>query len=204
MTHQSRMWRAAAVAAILTAGAFAWRAGAQGGAEAPATPVIATVNIERLINNLEEKAHRQSKLEEYRQRRLAKLEQMQSDLQAAAAELEVIPSDSEQFREQIEKVERLRLLLEAEDQFAQQQIDSRKGAIFRTLFEKIRAASESYAAQNGYDLVLSDDSGVAVQRGGEQQVTRQIAALKLLYTSDRLDITDAILQKLNSEFRGAD
>ncbi len=57
------------------------------------------------------------------------------------------------------------------------------------------------AEQEGYALVVVDDSIVDFQSGTEADMMRQISARRMLYASPRVDITDALIMQMNNAFQ---
>ncbi|MEC9373135.1 MAG: OmpH family outer membrane protein [Planctomycetota bacterium] len=195
--RRTHFWICAACAALLATGFTAWRAGANN-VMAPQPTAVAVVNVEKVINNLDEREALQQALADYIDGRRSRLEERQKEVQDARARLEVLPPGNDR-KDQQETVSRLQMLLEAEGQFADRQVDFRRGEIFGTLFEKIRGVVDEIAKEQGYGVVLSNDSVVAIQFAGEAAVTRQIASLKVLYASESIDISDEVIRRMNSK-----
>jgi Skp family chaperone for outer membrane proteins len=70
----------------------------------------------------------------------------------------------------------------------------------RRVYEEVAAAAEETARNQGFDIILYKDQPDLI--GFDPDALRdQIRSRKLVYASDAVDITQAILDKLNAEYR---
>jgi len=194
-------WRFAALLAVALSGVIALSASAQEGPTSKEPPVVVAVDLERVINGLDELSAMEQDLQQFGEERRQRIRELQNQFEEAQTELQVLAPGDQAFRDKAEEVARLRVLLNAEQEFAEQQVSIRRGEIFSTLFDKVKRTIDEMAAQRGFDLVLNNDSQVQVQGLNESQVVRQISSLKFLHAADRLDITEELITRMNNEWR---
>lgn len=186
------------VIAALAVGAIGWRAGAQNG-QAP-TGRIASVDLTRLVDMLEEREAREQELKSFIEMENQKIQEKGDLLQLAQDDMVAIPEGNPARRRKAEEVARLRIDLEVQGRFSEQLIDRRRAEVFASLFEKIEEGVEVIALQQGIDLVISDDAGGPIPRDTESQIRGVMSARRVLFTSQAIDITDAVARMLNNQW----
>jgi Skp family chaperone for outer membrane proteins len=73
----------------------------------------------------------------------------------------------------------------------------------KNLYLNIRKAAEQIAAERGFKIVFVDDSIAPIPAGTSEEMTRQISARRMVYTSPEVDITDVLIKRLNDSFKTA-
>ncbi|TVQ63325.1 MAG: OmpH family outer membrane protein [Phycisphaerales bacterium] len=185
--------------ALIVISVGAWRAGANS-ALAARPAIIATVDLERAINNLNELSDRQQELDAFVSKLKTGVETLDKELRDAQSALRILPPDSDDFNRKLLEVRRLTATLEFEGRLTQQLIDERKGAVYAELFRKISDAAGRLAKQSGYDFVLSNDAVSDIPRSpSESQIRGMIVTRRLLFATGSNDITDDLIQMLNNE-----
>ncbi len=189
-------------AAIVVVGSVAWQAGANNAANnLPAPPRTAFVNLEKVINELEERSSMEADLQAFVSSRQEKINEIQANAKIAADEIEIMVPGNDAYRTKVEQLAMFKVQLDAEQNFAQQRIEVRQGEIMSHLFGKVQEAVTRIAEQEGYDVIFSNDFNIALQPGGNTGVMRQIAVRRLLYVNDSFDISDQVLQLMNNEWK---
>lgn len=196
------MWRAILAVAAIALVIGAWKAGANNAMLAPdKPPVIALVNLERVLQNLEELDARGEELDAFRNERVQRLEEINRNLQDATTRLEILAQGTPDYARQEEQVAMLQMTLRFQSEVAQERIDRRKGELHTQMFNKVLDAVNRMAKQRNIDLVLSHDGEISIAPGGEAQVTRQIAMRRILYAGNAIEVSDEVLQLMNNEWR---
>ncbi len=184
------------VAALLVVGTAAWRAGAQGGAQ-PSTKV-ATVNLTALVDLLDERVTREEELRAFIQLQNQKIQDQGDLLELATADMEALAGQAR--RRKAEEVAQLRIEIEVLGRFAEQLVDRRRAEVFADLFDKMRQATATVAQQNGYALVINNDSVGETPRDTEAQIRAVMSGRRVLFAAESTDITDAVARLLNNEW----
>lgn len=190
---------AIAFAALLVS-VGAWRAGANSAMTTARPVTVATVDLERVINNLNELSDRQQELDAFVAALKGQVEALDKELRDAQSALRILPPESDDFERKLVEVRRLTATLEIEGRLTNTLIDERKGMIYADLFRKINDAASRIAKQSGYDLVLCNDSAGEVPRTPtEAQIRGLIVSRRLLHAGESFDITQDLVQMMNNE-----
>lgn len=101
-----------------------------------------------------------------------------------AAELEQAVRDREQKRQEFE-----------------QEVGRSYSRATRRMFQKLSDAVAAYARERGLDLVLKKQS---VDLEGPESLGQNImlATAEVLYAGEKLDVTDAVVERMNAEYPG--
>ncbi len=200
--RNARLLPAALVAGFLAVGLCAWRAGANSAAATARPTVVATIDLQKLINGLDELAAKQKEFDRFRDELKVKIEKKKKDLDDAEAALKVLVAGTPEQRAKVEDFRRLTLELKFEGEFASNLIDERRGVIYAAIFKKINETSARFAKQNGYDLILSDDTRAEVPDiGMENQIRALIVQRRVIFAGEAIDVTDAMLTTMNNEHK---
>ena len=160
--------------------------------------VVATVDLEKTFNGLEEwsqaqatEADRVAKMQEEVNRRQETISMMEADL-------EDYPSGSDKYKDAVKKYTLEALELQGYVQFQQSRQEGRSQAIIFELYEKIKTAAQKLADEHGYDIILVNDSVVAIPEVTEN-VIREISSRRVLFAREQMDITDQLIQSMNAD-----
>ncbi|MBX3387858.1 MAG: OmpH family outer membrane protein [Phycisphaeraceae bacterium] len=190
-------------AAIVTAGIAgigAMSVHAQSGT-APAAPRIALINIEKVINDLDELKIGQQRIAAKAEARQAELNALGKQLDEGQKKLELIDPKDASRRDEAVKLMELSATANAKQQAFQAIINLEKGDLFRLVHGHIMEACASYAKKNEIDLVMVDDRVLAFQENDDVgKVTALISQKRILYAAPQLDITDAVIKLMNTNF----
>ncbi len=199
----------AAIPTILLAGAFSTWTGVQALAQKQAglrAPVIATVQIERLFEGLDERAKAKAEVQMMENDIVVEQTKRQATIDDLEAQLEnaVIPAKRIELTDQI-AMERLRLQLW--QQTVNQELEVEKAVRLQDLYKSLKVAVDELAVQEGYDLVVVNDAADELPYDREArvpyqlQVLQQITNRKVLYLNNAIDITQDLVTKMNNAFR---
>lgn len=187
-------------AALLFAGSAVWRAGAQNGAAAAAPARVATIDMTRVFEALEERSSHEVELRAFIEQQNSKIKELGDQLQQVKADLDLLVKGTAERRRKAEEAARIRVDLEVQKRFSDQLIDRRRAEVFADLFEKVQAAAAKVAQQQGYDVLLSDDSHGEVPSDTEAETRGVMSSRRVLYASPTIDLTDAVVLFMNNEW----
>lgn len=189
------------VAAALLA-TMAWRAGANNAAGAGKTPIVGRVDMQKIMTELEEIKERQKEFTAFRDRLRGEVQGLDKKVGDAQEALKLLAEGTPEYDSKRDELERLTSQLRTEGEFAAQQVDRKKGAIYAAIFRKVTEAAPRFAKQSGIDLLLTDDSVSEPPRSGtEAQITAVIVNRRVLHASESLDVTNDLLRFLDNEYR---
>jgi Skp family chaperone for outer membrane proteins len=167
---------------------------------APAAGVIATIDLEAVVEKLEERAAREAELKGELEGARKKLDALGEELKAEQSKLDMIKDESQ--RSVARKAAREKVLrAEIERQIMERQLVERQVGIIADLYKKIDRAAEELAKQNGYAMVLASDEKVDVPSEGDPAALRRAIALKrMLYVNPSMDVTDELITLMNNQW----
>ena len=161
---------------------------------------IAVLSVADAYNALDEKvvvdaalATMGAQIKKEEETRVDELKQLQKDL-------EVLQPGGAAFRQKQERLQLLAFELKAWREFQQQRIVHEQALRKEQLYRKIMAAVGAFAEDIGYDLVLYQEREINFRGANSGQVDALIALRKVLWVKKELDITDAIVAKMNNDF----
>ena len=167
----------------------------------PAKAVVAVVDMGRVLaeskewqNAVEERA----RMLDTTKRTLSKL--MRKD-QVLRNEYESLPPGSEERQNKATEIEAAvqeyqQTRQELDEKMARQHEES-----VRRLFGKLTRVVSSYAKEHGIQVVLKKQEFQPAEPGSVEQ-SLQIATTEVLYADPALDISDAVVERLNAESAG--
>ena len=186
-----------------------WRVGeltadARNAAMMAAQPTaVAVVDINAVLRSLDETGQREAELRQAIEDINTTLAEKQKVIEEGEADLSVLQPGTPAYNQKRQDMLRLVLDYRVEQEVSKQLIDEKRAEMHRDMFNEIVDAASRLAEREGYDLVLSDDSGVDVPQAGlnESQMQKLIVSRRVIYASDSADITDEVVRMMNLEFK---
>jgi Skp family chaperone for outer membrane proteins len=193
-----------AVAVLALAGSL-WKladrpVGASAASLQPEASAVATVELRSLLERLDEHEQIMQQFEAFRQEQQDTIQRLRDELDQMQQDLDVVAPAERAERQQ--EIIRKAKALEGEREIAELFVEVRGLELQRPLFDKIFAAIEEYAEEEGYDLVLADDRGLRIPRDVNLRgLEAAVLAKTVLYASDAIDITEAVALRMNRDFQ---
>ncbi len=161
---------------------------------------VAVVDIEEVLNNLDERksiradlSSQLENLQKWEQAKRKELVNLQNDMKI------LDPSD-EAYKKMRGTLDKKSIELGVELKYRQRQLEMEQALQLESIYRKMVRMIERVAKQDGYELVLFKDKLPEVEGANAQQLIGMMNMRKVLYVSDRLDLTDPVTQRLNNEF----
>ncbi len=179
-------------------------AGHAGAVRMAARPVsVGTVNLGRVLEELQERAEWDAELRAKDESITAEIRTRQSGLTTRKAELDALPDGSaaDAMREAL-ALDLVRL--ETWFTFKRSEMDRERALMWQSLFRSIRAEAERLAAAESIDLVLLSDAANELRTSSEgnvpaeAQVLQQITSRRLLVGAREVDLTDRLITRMNN------
>lgn len=174
---------------------------AQPGAMASPTRV-AVCDVVSIFRDYDKARNIISDLEAKRDSIMQEDQQRQQQMENLRMELESYRPGSQQFIETRNEMERLavdrKAYLEYQQAVTLREHHERTREIYDEIIRKVRQVAE----QSGYDLVLFRSQNVMPPTQSTGQLLEEIERRQVLYSSDRVDITQVVLDALNAEYAG--
>ncbi|MBY0113020.1 MAG: OmpH family outer membrane protein [Phycisphaerales bacterium] len=162
---------------------------------------VAVVNIEEILNGLDFLKIEQGKLKNKTDERQKELTTMANELDEMQKKLDLLPLEDKKRREQAATLVEKNATAQAKTTAYQQIINIEKGDLFKDAHNEVAKACKEYAEKNGFDLVIVDDRAIKFESNmSSDMVSAVIAQKRVLFAADAIDITKAILTKMNNDF----
>jgi Skp family chaperone for outer membrane proteins len=187
------------IALIATLTTFASVGKAREAAIIAPTNGIATIDLERVFNTINERTDRLKELQAYQAQLKAELDKLKADSAAARAAAEAMQGPEREAG--IQKAAELEINAGVRERLYETLLDRRTSELFRGLYMKIAQAAKSVSEKNGYAMVLASDEGVEIpQRISSQDIQRVISLRRFVYTNPQADITQQLIDQLNGDY----
>ena len=168
---------------------------------------VAVVNVPAVLEKLEQRAVAEAELMMMAQQIHDENEQWREKIEGIETQLKELPQTDETRRRTLQdQFARQRLEYEEWRRYKYDRLDIEKSLLMQDLYRKVLEALGELAEIEGYDIVLADDSGDALQlspdapMSREGQVRQQIRARRVLYANPAVDITDQLVERMNNAF----
>ena len=161
-------------------------------------PVIATINLERVFNDIQSRNQAetvlQAEIQVYETRRL----ELRTKAERAKEDLDLLVPGTDKY-ETVQKQHMQDVLdYSAMGEFIQYKLDATRAEARRQLFNEVIEEAARYARENGIDFIMTDDSSLAIQPGTDVQIVQQLALRRMIYVNEAFDITDALIAWINA------
>jgi Skp family chaperone for outer membrane proteins len=164
--------------------------------------VVTTVDLEKTFNGLEEWSQAQADETKRISSMQEEVNRRQETIATMEADLEDYPSGSDKYKEAVKKYTMEALELQGYVQFQQDRQQRRSQSVIFGLYEKIKLAAQGLADEQGYDIILVNDSVVAIPENAEN-VIREISSRRVLFAREQMDITVQLIQSMNADHQAA-
>ena len=165
---------------------------------APRPAVVATVNLEKVFNTINLQATREAQLKGMVERMKAREAELENAVKEVESELDSFEAGSKSAIDAQNRVQAAVGEFRAFVQFSRLKLEAEEAKFMRETYLAIREAAGRYAAENGIDLVLLDDSIPEFQSGTADRTVQQISNRRVLFANGSLDISDALIAFMNA------
>jgi Skp family chaperone for outer membrane proteins len=161
-----------------------------------AAAVVATIDLERVIDNLDAMGAANAELTAAAETFQARIEAKREALQLLDEEIDLLVG--QQRDDKLAEAEVMADDLRLETQFAELKLEEMRVRSLRDIYENVRIVAGRLSQANGWDLVLVNDALVEVPAVATQQdLMRQISARRVIYSDVRIDVTDVLITAMN-------
>lgn len=122
----------------------------------------------------------------------------QKELENLKFELDALDKNSDQFKKKADDLQLKAYEFKVWGDFQQAKAQHEQGLQLHKLYRDTRTVIAQIAQEQGYDLVLFNDNTGDINWNQAQELNAQIQLRKVLYAADSIDITDQVLQRLNT------
>ncbi|MSR33964.1 MAG: OmpH family outer membrane protein [Phycisphaerales bacterium] len=162
--------------------------------------VIATVDLERLYNGLDEHKAGEKRLEETMKELGAKSEKLGLAIQSLQSELENFKADSPGFFETSNKIEDAIGNFKAFEEFSKYKFENEKKILLRGTYQAIKSSLGDICKAQQIDAVFLDDATPPFDPKDTRPVMTQISGRRMLWVNPAIDISDVVIKQMNENF----
>lgn len=162
--------------------------------------IVATVDLEQVFNNLDEREAADAELQELAERLQRQGDERSDEIDRLREDLEIYAEGTEEHQEMLTELAKTSHDYRAFVEFGRMRIDASKAVTLRQIYTSIKQSVRREAEAKGYDVVFVNDSLSPLPTADEEETSRQISARRMLYSSPQLDITQDIIDRMNAEF----
>ncbi len=166
--------------------------------------VVAVINIVAVANKLKQREDMLAEITVLADEAVKWEEVVTGKLKSLQSDLEVLNEGSSEYINVIKDLEKKTFEYQMQSSWRNQQLQREQMYRSRLLERMITKAIEQISEQEGYDLVMRMNKAV-LPKLKDQQMQQLAGALNtswVFYASDKIDITEAVIQKMNSEYAG--
>lgn len=201
-------WRLVAVAAFAAAlgGASAGLLGTavgQGSSGGQAAPTaVAVVSISKVLAGLKEREDKEADLQRLGEQRKSVIDALGEKARQLSEELNVLVRGTPDWKSKREEAMRAEAQFRLEAEIAERTLGELQKSMQLALFNKILDSVRAYAEREGYQIVLTNDSGTPIPEDiADQQFISAVTGRRVAYASEAVDITDEVALAMNNEYK---
>lgn len=163
---------------------------------------IAVVDIEKTFNTLEERSQIQADLAVMVDKFSQESNAMNQEIKDLEEDLRVLEPTHPSFATKEAAVSKKAFEKQAWMTWRQNTMQREQKLRQLELYRKINLATAELAKENGYDIVLFKEAPIeSMARLNPQEQQDAMGARKLIYFAPDLEITDAVITRMNNEYK---
>jgi Skp family chaperone for outer membrane proteins len=172
---------------------------ARGQGESPSP--VAVIDVTGAFDQLEEKKDLESRLDQDLAEFRNEAQAREQELNQARSRLQFLEEDSPAHREKVAELDEMVFSYQLWRRKTEARLNRRRLRVLENLYEKIASAVGEVCRREGCEVALFKEQDLDF--GGQKQ--EQFAALvqmrKVVWSSDRVDLTDTVVQLMNNRYR---
>ena len=170
-------------------------------APAPAATKIAVCDVGVIFTNYQKAKDLEMKFGERRNALKAEDDKRGKKIESIEQELrEGLKANSKEYEDRLAEYTKLTIDRETWVKYEEVRATREYSRLSSEMFKDIQTVAGQVAIEKGFDVVLSNDAALTDQK---TDVYRLIETKKVLYSSPAVDITNAVLAKLNEQYKAA-
>lgn len=198
MTRKQLCIAALALAAITFSAVLG--AGAQGLTAARPTKV-ATVDVLRVFNGLQEKAQIEADIRTHGEQLRTEEESRRKELQDLQNDLKILAPDTQAYTQKTNQIQSKIIELRVWSEMQSNSLKSESSIQLAGLYRKMIDTITKVAKESGYDMVLYKEQEPTFQNVKPEAMNQIIQLRKLLWSADDLEITDQVVTRMNNDYK---
>ncbi|MSR44001.1 MAG: OmpH family outer membrane protein [Phycisphaerales bacterium] len=170
----------------------------------PTSPaVVASVDLEKVYRSLDQLKASESRAVTLRSELEKRLATVTDEVRTMQEDLESFQPGSAAHNEAMDRTVLKAGDLSALQTFAKLKLESEQANSVRDAYAAIRATCAMLAKEQKIDFIFIDDTIPVINPTNLEGTMQQINGRRMLYSNPALDITDALIERMNADFRTA-
>ena len=167
---------------------------------------VAVVDVATVLDEMKEKTQIEADLKTQQEQVQREAERMTNDLKDLKSDLDILARGTPAYSEKLAELDQQVIQMKSWEQYQTLKIQRENARQMLHLYNKISAKAGEVAKENGFDIVLYKDRPIDVEfRDVEPKllsglISSRVSQRKILWSSDEIDITDQVVQRMNNEF----
>lgn len=161
-------------------------------------PVIATIDLERVFNDIDRRNQAEVDLEAELQAYQDQAGELKAEAKSLAEDRDMLAPGTQKYDQAEKRLTQVAVEYRAMVEFIQLKLDSTRAEARRDLFAQIIDATGKYAQSNGIDFIITNDSTLPVHAGTDIQIVQQLALRRVVYASGAYDVSKGVIAWMNT------
>lgn len=172
------------------------------GAAATGASRVAVCDVAKVFQNYQKAKDLTSQLNERKQALQMENDKRGKAIEAIEMEVSGLKVGSKEYEQRMSEIQRLTIERRAWLEFQNALVLREHHRLTKEMYDEISQTIEKLSKDRGIQLVFFriDEMG---ETQNTQELLQQIERRRVLYAADSADLTDAVLVKLNEQYRGA-
>lgn len=154
----------------------------------------AFIDIERVFNNLPALEEADREIQQFAEELEQREQQARDRAEQLEEELEMLEPMTDEYNDTMEALSTATVEYRTAVEFSRQKLETRRGRMLRDIYLEMSEAAAEFADRHGYDVIFIDDASPGFEPGTESMIQQQISARRTVHVSDRVDVTDELLE----------
>lgn len=168
--------------------------------DSPSGEKIGLIDMGHVFKNYEKFKDQTAKLQREAEAAEAKAQKMIEDGRAGQLQLQQLQPDSAEFTRVQDDLIKLKTELETFKQIEQQKIARQQAEVYKQIYSEVQTVVDQYATHFNFTLVMRFNRAEVAEAGNPNAVLQNMNR-QVVYHMPKSDITDAILNYMNSEYK---
>jgi len=164
----------------------------------PAHPaIIGSVDLEKVFNQIDRRAEAETELEALAETFKQEREALRQIAEQAKMDLDMLAPGTEKYEKAEDAWTQAVLNYRAAVEFSKAKLDAKRAEARKIIYQVIVIEAARFAAANGVDYILADDSGIDLVEGTDLQIVQQMSLRRLVYANPSYDVTEDLIAWIN-------
>ena len=164
----------------------------------PAQPaIIGSVDLEKVFNEIDRRAEAETELEELAEQFQQQREELRQIAEQKRMDMDLLAPGTDKYADAEDAWTLSVLDYRAAVEFSKAKLDAKRAEARTRIYQEIVDEAAKFAAANGVDYILADDSGIDLMEGTDLQVVQQMSLRRLVYANPSYDVTDDLIAWIN-------